>query len=76
MPLEMLIQEAQGMSDEELLEVLHYMQFLKIAPKSSVAVSLKEDEKKKIYRKPGLYKNQIVLLAGFDEPLDDFEEYM
>ena len=74
MPLEMLIQEAQGMSDEAIMEVIHFMQFLKIAPRAASAGS--DTSEKKIYRKPGLYKDQIVMLAGFDEPLDDFEEYM
>lgn len=75
MPLEMLImQEAKGMSDEELMEVLHYMQYLKIAPKT--AVTSNNNKEKTIYRSPGLYKDQIILKAGFDEPLDDFEEYM
>jgi hypothetical protein len=78
MPLDMLLQEAKGMTDDELMEVVHFMQFLKIAPAKSVAVfvSPMASQEKKIYREPGLYKDQIKITEGFDDPLDDFEEYM
>lgn len=53
----MLIQEASGMSDD----AIHFM-------KSNSAAS-----EKKVYRKPGIYKGQIKMAKGFDDPLDDFE---
>ena len=78
MPLDMLLQEAKGMTDDTLMEVVHFMQFLKIAPVKSAAVyaSPMDSHEKKIYREPGLYKDQIRIAEGFDDPLDDFEEYM
>ena len=78
MPIDVLLQEARGMTDDAIMEVIHYMQYLKIAParKSAYAVMPIAESEKKIYRKPGLYKGKIKMAAGFDEPLDDFEEYM
>lgn len=78
MPLELLMQEAAGMSDETLMEVVHFMQFLKTAPTRSAVyqVSPVGNKGNTIYRSPGLYKDQIRIVDGFDDPLDDFEEYM
>ena len=78
MPIDALIQEAKGMTDETLMEVVHFMQYLKIAPlrKSSFSFAFAGESKKTVYRKPGLYKDQIRIAAGFDDPLDDFKEYM
>ena len=78
MPFDMLMQEARGMTDDALMEVVHYMQFLKIAPPKpggSKRIPFSQ-EGKTIYRKPGLYKGKIKIEAGFDDPLDDFEEFM
>ena len=78
MPLEMLMQEAKGMTDESLMEVIHFMQFLKIAPMRTLSATITpvNDEKTTVYREPGLYKGQIKMAEEFDAPLDDFEEYM
>ena len=78
LPLELLMQDAKGMIDEALMDVIRYMKFLKIAPARIVLEtdSLSKWEKKKIYRKPGIYKDQIIMEDGFDAPLEEFEEYM
>lgn len=78
MPLDALLQEARGMTDDTIMEVIHYMQFLKIAPmrKTSYTVTPTSKSGESIYRKPGLYKDQIKIAEGFDEALDDFKEYM
>lgn len=59
------------------MEVIHFMQYLKIAHlrKDSYAVTL-ASQNKEVYRKTGLYKGQIKMSEGFDDPLDDFKEYM
>ena len=72
MPLEMLIEEAKGLTDEALLEVVHFVQFLKVTPSNMITTSSTE---KKTYRKPGLYKDKIKVAEGFDDPLEEFEEY-
>ena len=78
MPLDMLLQEAKGMTDDALMEVVHFMQFIKTTPMKpvSVVVTSIDDHQEKVYREPGLYKDQIKMSEGFDDPLDDFEEYM
>ena len=77
MPIDALIQEAKGMTDDTLMEVIHYMQYLKIAPlrRNSYMVT-PTSQNRNVYRKPGLYKGQIKMAEGFDEPLEDFKEYM
>ncbi len=78
MSIDVLLQEARGMTDDTLREVIHYMQFLKVAPSRTIEVSVTpiEENKEIVYRQPGLYKNQIKMSDDFDNPLDDFEEYM
>lgn len=74
MALEMLIREAEGLTDKEILEVVRYAQFLKISPRNVLFDnSSTEDNEETIYRKPGLYKGGIKILDGFDDLLDDFE---
>ena len=77
MPFEMLLEEAREMTDEALMEVIHYIQFLKTSSKDTndVEIAPSREDKGKIYREPGIYKNKLKILEGFDEPLDDFEEY-
>lgn len=70
MALDLIVQEAEGMTDEALMEVLHYMQFIKITMKPSA-----EPGKKK-RRIGGIYHGQIRIAPDFDAPLDDFAEYM
>ena len=79
MPIDTIIQEAKGMTDDSLMEVVHFMQYLKIAPlrKNMVMTSSAGSAgQKNIYRTPGLYEGQIKISEEFDEPLDDFKEYM
>ena len=78
MPLEMLMEEAKGMTDDALMEVIHYMQFLKTVPQNTVVVAVSQtiNNQEKLYRKPGIYKNKIKILEEFDNIPDDFEEYI
>ncbi len=78
MALEMILQEAKGMTDESLMEVLNFMRYLKI---SSVKVridpmqQIASNGKRKI-RSGGILKGRIKMTDNFDDPIDDFEEYM
>ena len=72
MALDLIVQEAEGMSDEALMEVLHYMQFIKI---NSVQRPVAENKRKK-RRTGGIYHGQIRSAPDFDAPLEDFAEYM
>ena len=75
MPIDVLIQEAKGMTDDALMEVIHFMQYLKIAPvrKSYFGITPADQTKGTIYRVPGIYKNKIKIAEGFDNPFDDFK---
>lgn len=66
MVIDIINKEAFGVSEEVLNEVLNYMLFLKS----------KENENKKTKRKAGIYKGMFKVGDDFDEPLEDFLEYM
>jgi hypothetical protein len=76
MALEMLIQEAQGMSEEALMEVVHFMQFLKITTVKSSSPEKLSDHVRKVKRSAGMYRDKGWMADDFDAPLDDFKEYM
>ena len=71
MAIDTLINEAKGMSDQDIREVIDFMRFIKI--KSTKADS---SSNKKKYRQAGRYQGKIRMAADFDAPLEDFKEYM
>lgn len=79
MPLELLLQqEAKGLTDEELKEVIRYVRFIKIEagiPAYYSRNNVTSTGKKKI-RSAGKYRGQGWMAEDFDAPLDDFKEYM
>lgn len=50
-------------------EVIDFIDFLKSKPKNSKSTT----QKKRIF---GYAKDSIIIKPSFDEPLDDFKEYM
>ena len=46
MALELILKEAQGMSDEALMEVLHYMQFIKITAEEKTSKPPRERKRR------------------------------
>jgi hypothetical protein len=79
MPLELLLQqEAKGLTDEALREVIRYVRFIKIEAGILAKYSnssLTSTGKRKI-RSAGKYRGQGWMSDDFDAPLDDFKEYM
>ena len=73
---DLLLSEASNMSDEAILEVIDFMQFLKRKNGASAEQAASGDPGNRVLRTPGLYHGQIRLSADFDAPLDDFREYM
>lgn len=73
MAYEMLMQEAQGMSEAALMEVVRFMRFIK---GETAARTEGEGESKPIIRKAGLYRGKIIMSDDFDAPLEEFKEYM
>lgn len=74
MAMDMIINEARGMSESEILEVLHFMRFLKLGQKNNlIGQKAKAGMKRRIADK---YKGKGWMAEDFDAPLDDFKEYM
>ena len=78
MPIDLLLKEAKGMTDDSLMEVIHYMRYLKIRSTGTRASghAAVASNGKRILREPGLYHGAIKMTDDFDAPLDDFKEYM
>ena len=78
MPLDLVIREAKGMSDEALMEVVNFMRFLKLESFRGVGLEPAQDDDfiRRSRRTPGLRQGQIMISDDFDAPLDDFREYM
>jgi len=76
MPLDLLVAEAEGMTDDAIMEVVRFMKFIKIEQRSSSVYAPHKPEKR--LREAGYFKNtgKGWMTDDFDEPLDDFEEYM
>ena len=73
MPLELLIQETQGLSNEAIMEVVRFVRFLKTESQSDTALAA---QPKKKYRTAGMHRGQGWMADDFDAPLADFKEYM
>ncbi len=71
MAIDTLINEAKGMSDQDINEVIDFIRFIKIRSFRTDAV-----EKKMKYRQAGRLQGKIRMSEDFDAPLDDFKEYM
>ncbi len=70
MSVDILIQEANGLSEDKIEEVVSFIQFLKTKDIS------KRDNATKPYRTPGGLKGNCVMADDFDETPDCFKEYV
>ena len=66
-----LIQEIQTLPESLKQEVLHFVQFLK--QKQTAEIETAKPRKK---RQAGSAKGMFVMADDFDEPLENFAEYM
>jgi len=77
MALDLLLQEASGLSEAELNQVIRFVRFIKI---ESVNKKSSENENvnthSSVIRKAGIYRGKGWMSDDFNEPLDDFKEYM
>lgn len=76
MAIELLLSEAQGMSEEALMEVVRFMRFIKEDSVNSPGAESETTQRDRKYRAAGSFRGQITMSDDFDEPIDDFEEYM
>ena len=74
MALEMLVEEARDLSEESIMEVIHYIRSIKMKTQHSGTTAPLKDMP--IIREAGKYRGQFVMSDDFDEPLDVFVEYM
>ena len=75
MPYDVLVREAADLTDEEIADVLEYIAFLRfrsVAPKKTAATADYDGW----VRIPGQHGNMFEVLDGFDDPIEDFAEYM
>ncbi len=71
MAIDLLLQEAQGLSEDTILEIVRFVQFIKqernsqgeAAPGSRRSLSEK-------------YAGKVKMSEDFDEPLEEFRAYM
>ena len=68
---QILIQEIHTLPESLKQEVLHFVQFLK--QKQNIQTELPNPRKK---RKAGSAKGEIIMADDFEDPLEDFAEYM
>ena len=70
MGVDILIKEADGLSEEKIAEVISFIQFLKTKDSSSEATE------KKQFRTPGGLKGDCVMTEDFDDTPECFKEYV
>ncbi len=70
---QILLDEIHTLPENLKQEVLHFVQFLK--QKQNIETDESQPEKKR-ERKFGSAKGMFIMTEAFDEPLEDFAEYM
>jgi len=73
MALDLLLKEAQDLSEDSLMEVVRFVRFIKLESQQSEEVSSGTGHRR--LRMAGKYRNQIWMSDDFDAPLREFEEY-
>ena len=79
MAYEWLMQEAQGLSEDELMEVVRFMKFIKteaLIESSQKQPLIQNSGRSHWIRIPGGLSGKIVMTEDFDDPIPGFEEYM
>ena len=73
MAYELLLQEAQGMSEAALMEVVRFMKFIKT---ENIYSDTEQRNTDHLIRRVGKYRGTIRIADDFDAPLNEFQEYM
>ena len=76
MSLDALVKEAQGLPEKAIPDVIRYMKFLKFEASSFDDLNAPATPPRGKIRKAGILKGKLTIPPSFDDPLDDFEEYM
>ena len=77
MAIDILLSEAQGLTEDALMEVVRFVKFLKAEGAGRLAGFSSDDQtvQKKV-RNAGKYRGQIAMSDDFDAPLEEFRGYM
>lgn len=77
MAIDVLLHEAQGLSEDALMEVIRFVRFIKSERENPPGKAITTDgtAKKKI-RSAGKYRGAIKMADDFDAPLEEFRGYM
>ena len=76
MALDILLDEARGLPEDALMEVVRFTRFIKIETRSKSSEIGGLNKNKKVLRTAGKYRGKIKMTEDFDEPLTEFKEYM
>lgn len=77
MALDLLLQEASGLSEAELNQVIRFVRFIKIESANKESSDNENGNTHgRVIRKCGIYREKGWTSDDFNEPLDDFKEYM
>lgn len=71
MALDLLLDETRGLPDELIMQIVRYARFIR-----SEHARDTDSETTNARRVAGKRRGQIRMAADFDDPLDDFAEYM
>ena len=77
MAIDILLSEAQGLTEDALMEIVRFVKFLKAEGAGRLTECTSEDQavQKKV-RNAGKYRGQIAMSDDFDAPLEEFRGYM
>ncbi len=70
MGVDILIKEADGLSEDKIAEVVSFIQFLKTKDNPSVTTE------KRQFRTPGGLKGDCIMAEDFDDTPECFKEYV
>ena len=77
MALDLLLQEASGLSEAELNQVIRFVRFIKIESANKKSSGNEDgNTHSSVIRKAGIYRGKVWMSDDFNDPLDDFKEYM
>ena len=71
MAIDLLLKEAQGLSEDVILEVVRFIQFIKLEKRGQTGGAVKT--RRELADK---YAGKIKMSEDFDDPLEDFQGYM
>ena len=78
MPYEVLETKIKSLPAQAFNEVAHYVDYILMVYSSQIE-SIRHNEsnsEQTVIRQPGLLRGKIKIADDFDEPLEDFKEYM